>query len=308
MWKEPFNMTRLRSLCNNQPDEHPYRNSAKTKQVSNVSQSSNRYFVESNPPPSSSSSSNMQERQNRSTVVNSPPSSSISTPAPNQNYSNQNQNQNQNPQNDPNADFLRLNNPITNSSPPNTNSTPSDVGNLFDLSFSPSSSQQIPQQSSGNGNNLNDLLLASTNDLLELPSINSLTLQPNEQQFGSFSPPNSNSSSFSSNPVPNQNYSNFNLNPMQNDSNNMFNSLANQPQQQQQQRVDYNFLHECDEKPAVASQQDLCVICRAKIKDSALYQCGHVCVCFSCGKNILMNRGKCPTCSQTVEDCFKVYN
>ncbi|KAK7109437.1 uncharacterized protein [Littorina saxatilis] len=51
-----------------------------------------------------------------------------------------------------------------------------------------------------------------------------------------------------------------------------------------------------------------CLICLDNHTDSVLYQCGHMCVCFVCGKN-LISRGnaKCPVCRAPIKDVIRAY-
>ncbi|KAL8601280.1 hypothetical protein ACOMHN_003224 [Nucella lapillus] len=51
-----------------------------------------------------------------------------------------------------------------------------------------------------------------------------------------------------------------------------------------------------------------CLICLDNHTDSVLYQCGHMCVCFTCGKN-LMTRGNglCPVCRAPIKDIIRAY-
>lgn len=51
-----------------------------------------------------------------------------------------------------------------------------------------------------------------------------------------------------------------------------------------------------------------CLICLDNYSDSVLYQCGHMCVCFTCGKNLMTRgNGKCPVCRAPIKDVIRAY-
>ncbi|KAK7494703.1 hypothetical protein BaRGS_00014101 [Batillaria attramentaria] len=51
-----------------------------------------------------------------------------------------------------------------------------------------------------------------------------------------------------------------------------------------------------------------CLICLENHSDSVLYQCGHMCVCFTCGKNLITRgNGKCPVCRAPIKDIIRAY-
>lgn len=51
-----------------------------------------------------------------------------------------------------------------------------------------------------------------------------------------------------------------------------------------------------------------CLICLENYTDSVLYQCGHMCVCFVCGKNLITRgNGKCPVCRAPIKDIIRAY-
>mmetsp|Transcript_21614 Transcript_21614/g.27506 ORF Transcript_21614/g.27506 Transcript_21614/m.27506 type:complete len:512 (+) Transcript_21614:3-1538(+) len=58
--------------------------------------------------------------------------------------------------------------------------------------------------------------------------------------------------------------------------------------------------------PAVPTNPKCC-ICHDRSKDSALYECGHACVCFECGNKLVVTGATCPVCSVGVSDCLKFY-
>jgi len=50
-----------------------------------------------------------------------------------------------------------------------------------------------------------------------------------------------------------------------------------------------------------------CLICLDRATDSVLYQCGHMCVCYTCGMN-LKDRGlHCPMCRAPIRDIIRAY-
>jgi len=51
-----------------------------------------------------------------------------------------------------------------------------------------------------------------------------------------------------------------------------------------------------------------CVICLSSLKDTALFPCGHLCVCYECAVRIRFSpeRNRCPLCRCHVEDCKKI--
>ena len=60
--------------------------------------------------------------------------------------------------------------------------------------------------------------------------------------------------------------------------------------------------------PSSSSEGDnRCVVCLDNLKDSILYQCGHVCVCLGCGKELVSRKMKCPMCRAEIKDCILLY-
>ncbi|XP_055874333.1 uncharacterized protein LOC106076478 [Biomphalaria glabrata] len=50
-----------------------------------------------------------------------------------------------------------------------------------------------------------------------------------------------------------------------------------------------------------------CLICLDHHTDTVLYQCGHMCVCYTCGRD-LVNRGhSCPVCRAPIKDVIRAY-
>lgn len=50
-----------------------------------------------------------------------------------------------------------------------------------------------------------------------------------------------------------------------------------------------------------------CLICLDNFSDSVLYQCGHMCVCFTCGQNLMSRGSKCPVCRAPIKDIIRAY-
>ncbi|KAJ8316880.1 hypothetical protein KUTeg_004784 [Tegillarca granosa] len=50
-----------------------------------------------------------------------------------------------------------------------------------------------------------------------------------------------------------------------------------------------------------------CIICLDNHSDCVLYQCGHMCVCFTCGRNLLTRGSKCPVCRAPIKDVIRAY-
>ncbi|XP_052773248.1 uncharacterized protein LOC128212045 [Mya arenaria] len=50
-----------------------------------------------------------------------------------------------------------------------------------------------------------------------------------------------------------------------------------------------------------------CLICLDNHSDSVLYQCGHMCVCFPCGRHLMDRGAKCPVCRAPIRDIIRAY-
>lgn len=50
-----------------------------------------------------------------------------------------------------------------------------------------------------------------------------------------------------------------------------------------------------------------CLICLDNFSDSVLYQCGHMCVCFPCGRHLMDRGAKCPVCRAPIRDIIRAY-
>lgn len=59
--------------------------------------------------------------------------------------------------------------------------------------------------------------------------------------------------------------------------------------------------------PAATEGDQRCVVCLDAKKDSILYQCGHVCVCNPCGKELIARKLNCPMCRSAIKDCIILY-
>jgi hypothetical protein len=58
-----------------------------------------------------------------------------------------------------------------------------------------------------------------------------------------------------------------------------------------------------ENKPKKADESDLCKICMESIIDCVLLDCGHMCSCIKCGKQL----GECPICRQYVVKVIRVF-
>ncbi|PIC16029.1 hypothetical protein B9Z55_022781 [Caenorhabditis nigoni] len=52
---------------------------------------------------------------------------------------------------------------------------------------------------------------------------------------------------------------------------------------------------------------DECTICMDAPVNSVLYTCGHMCMCYDCGRRLLVTKGTCPICRAAVADVIKTY-
>ncbi|XP_041048868.1 E3 ubiquitin-protein ligase NEURL3 [Carcharodon carcharias] len=50
-----------------------------------------------------------------------------------------------------------------------------------------------------------------------------------------------------------------------------------------------------------------CIVCCSRKVDSVLYKCGHMCMCYGCGKKLLSGNSKCPICRQRIKEIIKTY-
>ncbi|XP_067851972.1 E3 ubiquitin-protein ligase NEURL3-like [Heptranchias perlo] len=50
-----------------------------------------------------------------------------------------------------------------------------------------------------------------------------------------------------------------------------------------------------------------CIICCSRRVDSVMYRCGHMCVCYGCGKKLLIKNSKCPICRGPIKEIIKAY-
>ncbi|XP_050397976.2 uncharacterized protein LOC126815917 [Patella vulgata] len=57
-------------------------------------------------------------------------------------------------------------------------------------------------------------------------------------------------------------------------------------------------------KPVLDSH---CLICLEKFADTVLYQCGHMCMCFMCSKDLQSRGHNCPVCRAPIKDVLRVY-
>jgi len=67
--------------------------------------------------------------------------------------------------------------------------------------------------------------------------------------------------------------------------------------------------------PTIQSQQPRsrpvndtnCLICLDKATDTVLYQCGHMCVCYTCGMSLKQRGQNCPMCRAPIRDIIRAY-
>ncbi|GFR93490.1 neuralized-like protein 1A [Elysia marginata] len=50
-----------------------------------------------------------------------------------------------------------------------------------------------------------------------------------------------------------------------------------------------------------------CLICLDHHSDSVLYQCGHMCVCYMCGRDLVARGHSCPVCRAPIKDVIRAY-
>ncbi|KAK3778080.1 hypothetical protein RRG08_044696 [Elysia crispata] len=50
-----------------------------------------------------------------------------------------------------------------------------------------------------------------------------------------------------------------------------------------------------------------CLICLDRHSDSVLYQCGHMCVCYMCGRDLIARGHTCPVCRAPIKDVIRAY-
>ncbi|XP_072923891.1 E3 ubiquitin-protein ligase NEURL3-like [Hemitrygon akajei] len=50
-----------------------------------------------------------------------------------------------------------------------------------------------------------------------------------------------------------------------------------------------------------------CVICFSYPVDSVIYKCGHMCLCYGCGKKLLSRKLACPVCREPIMEIIKTF-
>ncbi|GFO38062.1 mediator of RNA polymerase ii transcription subunit 24 [Plakobranchus ocellatus] len=50
-----------------------------------------------------------------------------------------------------------------------------------------------------------------------------------------------------------------------------------------------------------------CLICLDYPSDTVLYQCGHMCVCYKCGRDLISRGHSCPVCRAPIKDVIRAY-
>lgn len=55
------------------------------------------------------------------------------------------------------------------------------------------------------------------------------------------------------------------------------------------------------------AEEGVCVICTENGVDSVLYQCGHMCACYTCAKTLMEKSLNCPVCRAPIKDVLRAY-
>ena len=55
------------------------------------------------------------------------------------------------------------------------------------------------------------------------------------------------------------------------------------------------------------TEESQCVVCLDQPRNAILYNCGHVCVCHPCGKQLIARKLRCPMCRAEIKDCIVLY-
>jgi hypothetical protein len=50
-----------------------------------------------------------------------------------------------------------------------------------------------------------------------------------------------------------------------------------------------------------------CAVCQDKAADTVMYQCGHLCACYSCAVLLKQRDAKCPICRAPIRDIIRAY-
>ncbi|XP_077437656.1 E3 ubiquitin-protein ligase NEURL1-like isoform X2 [Vanacampus margaritifer] len=59
--------------------------------------------------------------------------------------------------------------------------------------------------------------------------------------------------------------------------------------------------------PSSAEESDKCAICWDDTANTALYDCGHLCLCFACALTLKQEQKSCPICRKPILDIIKTY-
>ena len=59
--------------------------------------------------------------------------------------------------------------------------------------------------------------------------------------------------------------------------------------------------------PSHPAAEGNCIICLDKEVDAVLYQCGHMCVCLTCGLRLSTMGSHCPMCRAPIRDVIRAY-
>ncbi|PAV82288.1 hypothetical protein WR25_03182 isoform C [Diploscapter pachys] len=54
--------------------------------------------------------------------------------------------------------------------------------------------------------------------------------------------------------------------------------------------------------------EDECIVCMSSPVETAIYTCGHMCMCFACGQMTMNSQNsKCPICRQPIKDIIRTF-
>ncbi|XP_077470298.1 E3 ubiquitin-protein ligase NEURL1-like [Stigmatopora argus] len=59
--------------------------------------------------------------------------------------------------------------------------------------------------------------------------------------------------------------------------------------------------------PPASDDSNDCAICCDDVADTALYNCGHLCLCYSCAHRLKEEKSTCPICRKPIKDIIKTY-
>lgn len=65
--------------------------------------------------------------------------------------------------------------------------------------------------------------------------------------------------------------------------------------------------HVQNEEMNNSEQKNECIICCDNSINSAVYKCGHMCMCYKCAETLKREKGFCPICRATIKDVIRTY-